>query len=80
MGFQPRGRDVVIGDIPWLARMIDKARAKVNGTIEDYIYPCPEDQKLLSKLAMSGDEFLDVIKDSPTDEDVIAAVKERYTS
>ncbi len=78
MSFKPRGRDVVIGDIPWLARMIDKARAKADGTIDDYIYPCPDDQKLLAKLNMSGDEFLDVIKQNPADEDVISAVKDRY--
>jgi hypothetical protein len=37
--WKPRGRDVVIGGIPWLARMSDKARAKAASTIGDYIYP-----------------------------------------
>ncbi len=37
--WQPRGRDVIIGDIPWLARITDKARAKADGTIGDYIFP-----------------------------------------
>ncbi len=78
MAFQPRGRDVVIGDIPWLARMIDKARAKADGTIEDYIYPCPDDKKLLAKLDMSGDQFAAVVAESSSDEDVIQKVKSRY--
>ncbi len=78
MGFQPRERDLVIGDIPWLARMIDKARAKADGTIEDYIYPCPDDRKLLGKLGMTGAEFSAIVAESPTDEDVIAKVKPKY--
>lgn len=78
MGFEPRGRDVVIGGIPWLARMIDKARAKADGTIEDYIYPCPIDKNLLSKLNMSSEEFSKIVAENPTDEGVINAVKPSY--
>ena len=37
--FRPRPRDLVIGGIPWVARMADKARAKHHDTIGDYIYP-----------------------------------------
>jgi len=39
LDWKPRHRDLVIGGIPWLARITDKARAKLNGTIGDYIYP-----------------------------------------
>lgn len=39
MGWKPRGRDVVIGGIPWLARMADKAWAKLYGDLNGYIYP-----------------------------------------
>lgn len=37
--FRPRPRDLVIGGIPWIARMADKARAKHANAIGDYIYP-----------------------------------------
>lgn len=37
--FRPRARDLVIGSIPWIARMADKARAKRDNSIGDYIYP-----------------------------------------
>ncbi len=37
--FRPRPRDQVIGSIPWVARMADKARAKASDSIGDYIYP-----------------------------------------
>ncbi len=39
LDWKPRSRDLVIGGIPWLARITDKARAKLGGTIGDYIYP-----------------------------------------
>lgn len=72
MAFEPRGKDVVIGGIPWLARMIDKARAEANGTIEDYIYPCPKDQELLQKLGISAEEFLQLVVENKSDEEIIA--------
>jgi hypothetical protein len=37
--FRPRSRTLVIGGVPWLARIADKARAKLRGTLGDYIYP-----------------------------------------
>lgn len=75
--WQPRGRDVVIGGIPWLARMTDKARAKAAGTIGDYIYPCPQDRKLLAQLGLSGEEFLNIAEEAKSDAEVVAAVKAR---
>ncbi len=39
LDWKPRSRDLVIGGIPWLARIKDKAQAKLDGTIGDYIYP-----------------------------------------
>ncbi|HEX6971788.1 MAG TPA: DUF5069 domain-containing protein [Limnochordia bacterium] len=74
--WKPRGRDVVIGGIPWLARMTDKARAKAAGTIGDYIYPCPQDQKLLAELGLTGDEFLKIAVSAKTDEEVVEAVRQ----
>jgi len=38
--FPRRGRDE-FGGFYWLLRVFDKARAARNGTIHDYIYPCP---------------------------------------
>ncbi len=78
MAFKPRGRDEVIGGIPWLARMIDKARAKADGTIEDYIYPCPQDKKLLDKLDITAEEFSRIVQENPNDEEIVDEVKPRY--
>ncbi len=37
--FRPRSRTLIIGGIPWLARISDKARARIAGNIGDYVYP-----------------------------------------
>ena len=39
LDWKPRHRDMLIGGYWWLARVSDKARAKLNGTIGEYIYP-----------------------------------------
>ena len=39
LDWKPRHRDMIIGDIPWLARIADKANAKLQGIIGEYIYP-----------------------------------------
>jgi hypothetical protein len=75
--FKPRGRDVVIGGVPWLARMADKARAKADGTIGDYIYPCPVDQRLLQAAGISADEFMEMATSAQSDEALAQAFKER---
>ncbi|MDQ3700871.1 MAG: DUF5069 domain-containing protein [Chloroflexota bacterium] len=73
--WKPRPRTVVVGDIEWLARMTDKARAKAKGTIGDYIYPCPADQRLLGALELDPDVFLDIATKASNDEDVVSGVK-----
>lgn len=75
--FQPRPRDLVIGGIPWIARMADKARAKADGSIGDYIYPCPIDRRVLAELGISADEFLDIAVDVDADAGLVEQVRER---
>ena len=74
--WKPRSRSLVIGGLPWLARMTDKARAKVEGTIGDYIYPCPLDQRVLAELGLSADEFAAIVTEHDTDTAVVSAVKD----
>lgn len=75
--WKPRSRSLVIGGLPWLARMTDKARAKAEGTIGDYIYPCPLDQRVLAELGLSADEFTAIVTEHETDTAVVGAVKDR---
>ncbi|MEE2657390.1 MAG: DUF5069 domain-containing protein [Candidatus Latescibacterota bacterium] len=39
LDFKPRARSTMIGDIYWLARIADKARARAEGRLGDYIFP-----------------------------------------
>lgn len=75
--WKPRGRDVVIGGVPWLARCADKARAKAEGTIGDYIYPCPIDQRFLAEAGISPEDFMALATSAKTDEELVAKFKER---
>ena len=76
-GWKPRSRALVIGGLPWLARMTDKARAKVEGTIGDYIYPCPVDKRVLGELGVTAEEFTAIAIGNDTDAAVVSAVKGR---
>ena len=37
--FKPRARGLIMGGIPWLARISDKARARAAGRLGAYVYP-----------------------------------------
>lgn len=39
LDFKPRARGLVIGGMPWLARIADKVRACKAGRLGDYIFP-----------------------------------------
>ena len=39
LDFKPRARGMIIGDIPWLSRIADKARARDEGRIGEYLFP-----------------------------------------
>ncbi len=73
--FRPRSRHLAMGGVPWLPRITDKARAKLQGTIGDYIYPCPADRKFLERLGISAEQFTEIIASCTTDEEVIERVK-----
>ncbi|HEX2034035.1 MAG TPA: DUF5069 domain-containing protein [Chloroflexota bacterium] len=73
--WKPRPRDIVIGGVEWLARMSDKARAKAKGTIGDYIYPCPADQRLLRALEIDPETFSEIATKASNDDELVQAVK-----
>jgi hypothetical protein len=73
--WKPRPRPTVIGEIEWLARMSDKARAKARGTIGAYIYPCPLDQRLLAALAIDAETFQRLAVEAESDEQLVGSVR-----
>jgi hypothetical protein len=74
LDWKPRGRDLVLGDIAWLPRITDKARADAAGTIGDYFYPCPADKGFLERHGISTEQFNQLVKDNPTDDEMAEAV------
>jgi hypothetical protein len=76
--FPRRGRDK-IGEFYWLARIFDKARASRDGTIFDYIYPCPIDRGTLERWGISPDAFTEAVKTINSDEEILAWVRARVS-
>ncbi|WP_447973153.1 DUF5069 domain-containing protein [Nitrospira sp. Kam-Ns4a] len=54
-----------------LARMLDKARAALAGTLGEYIYPCPLDRRLLEFAGLTAEQFLEAVR-GRSDEEVAA--------
>ncbi|MDQ2908467.1 MAG: DUF5069 domain-containing protein [Candidatus Eremiobacteraeota bacterium] len=54
--FPRRGREE-FGGFLWLLRLFDKARAAADGTIHDYIYPCPMDQGVMERWGIAAPAF-----------------------
>ena len=76
LDWKPRGRDLVIGGVPWLARIADKARASMTGAIGDYIYPCPADQAFLDEHGIAAADFTNLVKKNPSDDLMIQRLHE----
>jgi hypothetical protein len=76
--FPRRGRDQ-IGGFYWLARVFDKARARRDDTIFDYIYPCPLDRGVFERWGITSDQFDEALKTIDTDEGILAWVKTRVS-
>jgi hypothetical protein len=74
--FPRRGREK-LGEFYWLARVFDKARAKRDDTIFDYIYPCPLDKGVFERWGITPDQFDEALKTIDTDAGILAWVEER---
>ena len=63
--------DLGVGGVPHLARMADKATLASENRLDfDLQYPCPKDQKLLSKLSMGSGEFQSLVSSCSSDADL----------
>jgi len=76
--FPRRGRDE-FGGFYWLLRVFDKARAARNGTIHDYIYPCPLDRGVFERWGITSQEFDTALATCQTDDQILAWVKGRVS-
>jgi hypothetical protein len=75
----PRPGRQPIGEALWLARLIDKARANANGTIFDYIYPCPMDKGVMQRWGITAREFERALKTHESDDGLYEWLRERST-
>ena len=65
----PRNR---LGGYSLAARMIDKGRAAIAGTVGEYHYACPLDQMLCEFKGVHADEVKKQLASGATDEQVVA--------
>lgn len=65
--FPRRGR-ARVGEALWLLRLSDKARAAMNGTIHDYVYPCPMDKGVMERWGITSREFEAALKVHESDD------------
>jgi hypothetical protein len=66
----PRSPREQLAGYAHLGRMVDKCRATLNGTLGDYIYPCPMGRLLLDYAGIAAESFTEVVKSSSSDEAV----------
>jgi Domain of unknown function (DUF5069) len=76
--FPRRAREEIDGFL-WLGRVFDKARAARDGTIHDYIYPCPIDRGVLDRWGITS-RMLDAALDScDTDDEILVWIRARVS-
>jgi hypothetical protein len=68
----PRAARVQIGGLYFLARTIDKARAKLAGTLGEYKISPGISGYMFDDLEISEDDFVEAVRNAHGDEDVIA--------
>jgi hypothetical protein len=71
----PRSPYAKAGGYVMLGRTVDKARAKLENALGEYIYDCPLDQRLFEFLDINADSLLEAVKTAPTDDVVLQWVK-----
>jgi hypothetical protein len=72
----PRNR---IGDYALMARMIDKGRATLNGTVGEYHFACPLDQMLFTYKGVQADDVKALLASGASDDQVLAWFNEHGT-
>ena len=67
-----------MGGIEWLGRMADKAcLAKEKTLPEDLLYPCPNDQKVLTRLGVDSTAFQSMASEAQNENELVHVLKEK---
>ncbi len=65
-------RDASLAGLEWFPRIIEKAKAKLQGELpSDLMYSCGGDRRFLKKVKVNPDEFLQVVREAGDDVDHI---------
>jgi Domain of unknown function (DUF5069) len=68
----PRSPRTRIGDYALLARMIDKGRATLNGTVGEYHFACPLDQMLFTYKGVQADDVKAMLASGASDDEILS--------
>ena len=71
----PRSPYAKLGNLYMLGRTVDKARAKLDGDLGEYLYDCPLDKRLFDFLGISAGQLLKLAENSESDEGVVESLK-----
>jgi hypothetical protein len=74
--FPRRARHEIDGFL-WLARVFDKARAAQDGTIHDYIYPCPMDRGVFDRWGITSRMFDAALDSCDSDDGILTWIRAR---
>ncbi len=67
----PRSPRTRLSNYALMARMIDKGRATIDGTVGEYHYACPLDQMLFEFKGVQSDEVKELLASGASDEQVV---------
>jgi hypothetical protein len=76
--FPRRAREEIDGFL-WLGRVFDKARASRDGTIHDYIYPCPIDRGVFDRWGITSRMFDAALDSCDTDDEILVWIRARVS-
>lgn len=70
----PRSPRVKLGGFVHLPRLLDKARAVAFGTLGEFVFPCPLDQRFFTFTGLTADALLAEVKQGRSDTEMLAWV------
>ncbi len=76
----PRSAKDKLAGLVSLKRVIDKAKARNEGSLGDYDYDCPHDKPLFEFLGTNGEEFARKVKELETDDAISEWVQSTFLS
>ncbi len=68
----PRSPRYHLGNYALMARMIDKGRADLQGTVGEYHFACPLDQMIFNFKGVQADEVKKLLASGTSDEQVVS--------